>query len=261
MPWVSGLGEPLKLILTHDNADFDAVASMLAAYKLDPQALPVLPARVNRNVEHFLNLYGSALPFIPRDDLRRGATVEYVTVVDTQSFSTARGMRPNTPIHFIDHHPLTRELTENQQYTGETLGAATTLLVERIHACGISIEPLEATLLLLGIYEDTGSLLYGTTTARDIRCAAWLVEYGAKLDVVREFIQHPLTPEQRDLYEKLLESTETHMVNGHAVVLAKAKISQPVDEIATLAHKLRELYEPGAVFVLVQLGAWNHECG
>jgi tRNA nucleotidyltransferase (CCA-adding enzyme) len=253
MPWVSGLGEPLKLILTHDNADFDAVASMLAAYKLDPQALPVLPARVNRNVEHFLNLYGSALPFIPRDDLRRGATVEYVTVVDTQSFSTARGMRPNTPIHFIDHHPLTRELTENQQYTGETLGAATTLLVERIHACGISIEPLEATLLLLGIYEDTGSLLYGTTTARDIRCAAWLVEYGAKLDVVREFIQHPLTPEQRDLYEKLLESTETHMVNGHAVVLAKAKISQPVDEIATLAHKLRELYEPGAVFVLVQL--------
>jgi tRNA nucleotidyltransferase (CCA-adding enzyme) len=253
MPWVSRLTKPLKLILTHDNADFDAVASLFAVHRLDPEALAVLPCRVNQNVEHFLNLYGSALPFVPRDDLRRGATVEHVTVVDTQSFSTARGMRPDTPIHFIDHHPLARELTENQQFTGDTVGAVTTLLVERIHACGICIEPLEATLLLLGIYEDTGSLIYGTTTARDIRCAAWLVECGAKLDVVREFIQHPLSPEQRALYETLLENTETHLVNGHVVVLAKAKILQPVDEIATLAHKLRELYEPGAVFVLVQL--------
>jgi tRNA nucleotidyltransferase (CCA-adding enzyme) len=247
------LAEPQKLILTHDNADFDAISSMLAAYKLDPQAVPVLPARVNRNVEHFLNLYGSALPFVPRDELRRGGAVEFVTVVDTQSFSTARGMRPDTPIHFIDHHPLTRELTANQQFSGETVGAATTLLVEQIQVRGIPVEPLEATLLLLGIYEDTGSLIYGTTTARDIRCAAWLVECGAKLDVVREFMQHVLTPEQHDLYEKLLESIETFIVNGHAVVLAQATINKPVDEIATLAHKVRELYEPGAVFVLVQL--------
>lgn len=247
------MSEPLKLILTHDNADFDAVASMLAAYKLDPDALPVLPQRVNRNVEHFLNLYGGALPFVRREDLRRGAPVEHVSVVDTQSFSTARGMRPNTPVQFIDHHPLTRELTENQTFTGDPVGAATTLLVERIHARAIPIDPLEATMLLLGIYEDTGSLIYGTTTARDVRCAAWLMECGAKLDVVREFIQHPLTPEQRDLYDRLREKTETHIVNGHVVILASARTLQPVDEIATLAHKLRELYEPGAVFVLVQL--------
>ena len=37
--------------MTHDNADFDAVASMFAAYKLDPTAVPVLPKRVNRNVD------------------------------------------------------------------------------------------------------------------------------------------------------------------------------------------------------------------
>jgi len=118
MPWVKRLAEPLKLILTHDNADFDAISSMLAAYKLDPLALPVLPARVNRNVEHFLNLYGSALPFVPRDELRRGAAVESVTVVDTQSFSTARGMRPNTPIHFIDHHPLARNSPPTSSFPG-----------------------------------------------------------------------------------------------------------------------------------------------
>lgn len=243
----------MKLILTHDNADFDAVASLLAAHKLNPSAVPVLPQRLNRNVEHFLNLYAGAFPFIQRDELRRGGQIDHVTVVDTQSFSTARGMRPSTPIHFIDHHPLTRELTAEQSFSGDTVGAATTLLVEQLHTQRIPIEPLEATLLMLGIYEDTGSLVYGTTTARDVRCAAWLLERGADLDVVRDFLQHRLMPDQWALYERLVENAETHNVNGHAVVLACARTDHPVDEIATLAHKLRELYEPGAVFVLVQL--------
>ncbi len=66
----------MKLILTHDNADFDAVASLLAAHKLEPEAIPVLPRRINRNVEHFLNLYGSGLPFVHPKDLKKGITVE-----------------------------------------------------------------------------------------------------------------------------------------------------------------------------------------
>jgi len=243
----------VKLILTHDNADFDAVAAMLAAYKLDPSALPVLPMRVNRNVEQFLTLYAGALPFFPRDELKRGGPVERVTVVDTQGFATARGMRPTTPVHFIDHHPLQRALEENQTFAGDATGATTTLLVEQIQAQNLRLAPLEATLLLLGIYEDTGSLLYGTTTPRDVRCAAWLLEQGAELDVAREFLQHRLLPDQRALYEQLIEHAETHIVNGHAVLLATAVATQPVDEIATLAHKLRELYEPSAVFVLVGL--------
>lgn len=243
----------MKLILTHDNADFDALASLLAAHKLDPTAQPVLPQRLNRNVAHFLTLYTSALPFIRREELQRGNRVEHATVVDTQSFSTARGMRPETPVHFIDHHPLTRDLAAHQTFTGETVGACTTLLVEQIDARQIAIKPLEATLLLLGIYEDTGSLLYGTTTPRDARCAAYLLDCGADLDVVREFLQHRLSPEQRALYDDLCRNVETLTINGHTVVLAHAQVTHPVDEIATLAHKLRELYEPSAVFVLVQL--------
>ncbi|MBN2305318.1 MAG: CBS domain-containing protein [Anaerolineae bacterium] len=243
----------MKLVLTHDNADFDAVASLLAAHKLDPAATPVLPRRVNRNVEHFLTLYAAEMPFIRPHDLKRGGKVEQATVVDTQSFTTVRGMRPETPVQFIDHHPLSRDLTGSQQFSGDTVGAATTLLVEQLHARHISLNPLEATLLMLGIYEDTGSLSYGTTTARDIRCAAWLLERGANLDLVREFLQHRLVPEQRKLYDRLVEHAESHSINGQIVLLACAATKQPVDEIATLAHKLRELYEPAAVFVLVQL--------
>lgn len=243
----------MNLILTHDNADFDAVASLWAAHRLASGAVPVLPRRVNRNVERFLNLYADVFAFVQPDDLKRGQPVEHVTVVDTQGFSTVRGMHPDTPLLFIDHHPLTRELAAYQQFSGDLVGATTTLLVEQLHAQNTGLEPLEATLLMLGIYEDTGSLLYGTTTPRDIRCAAWLLELGVNLDAVRDFLQHPLVPEQRALYEALVEDAETHTVNGHAVVIACAQTRTPVDEIATLAHKLRELYDPSAIFVLVAL--------
>jgi tRNA nucleotidyltransferase (CCA-adding enzyme) len=40
----------VELILSHQNADFDAVASMLGAYKLYPQATPVLPSRLHAGV-------------------------------------------------------------------------------------------------------------------------------------------------------------------------------------------------------------------
>ncbi len=243
----------MKLILTHDNADFDAVAAQLAAYKLDPAAVPVLPPRLNYNVADFVNLYRNALPHVDVQDLSR-EPVDSVTVVDTQSVLTVKGMRPQTPAHIIDHHPPEGELPPHHTFFGDVVGATTTLLVEQIREQGIPLTPIEATLLLLGIYEDTGSLLYGTTTARDIAAAAWLAAQGGDLDVVRRFLQHPLNDEQRELYDLLLTRAQVRAIHGHPVVIASARVSQNIDQVATVAHKLRDLLEPGALFVLVQMG-------
>src|SRR5690606_38784089 len=43
----------MQVILTHERTDFDALASLLAASLLYPDALPVLPRRLNRNVSNF----------------------------------------------------------------------------------------------------------------------------------------------------------------------------------------------------------------
>ena len=48
----------MHLVLSHEQADFDAVASLLAARLLESEALAVLPRRLNRNVKAFLDLYG-----------------------------------------------------------------------------------------------------------------------------------------------------------------------------------------------------------
>lgn len=242
----------MELILTHENADFDAVAAQLAAHKLNPAARPVLPRRMNRNVRYFLALYWDELPFVRAEDLPR----EHVTralLVDTQSAITVKGMDAQTVVQIVDHHPLGRELPRGWSYSGEEVGATTTLFVERIQAAGLHLTPVEATLLLLGIYEDTGSLSYLTTTTRDMRCAAWLLEHGANLAVVNEFLHHPLSEEQRRLYDRLVESAETHQIAGQSVLIACAEANGFVEEVSTLAHKLRDLFDPAALFVLVQL--------
>jgi len=244
----------VRLILTHENADFDAVAAQLAAHKLDPAALPVLPRRLNSNVRDFWTLYRSALPHVQVDELPRG-TVQAVTVVDTQNVITLKGMRAQTPARIIDHHPPRDPLPSHHIFSGEPLGATTTLLVEQIRAADLSLAPLEATLLALGIYEDTGSLLYGTTTARDIAAAAWLVEQGADLDVVRRFLQQPLNEGQQRLYDLLLADLVVREIHGHSVVIAAARLDGNVDQVATVAHKLRDTLDPSALFVLVQMGA------
>ena len=242
----------LPVILTHENADFDAIASLLAAWKIYPDATPVLPRRVNRNGRTFLALYGGELPMVRPEDLPR-ASVERAILVDTQSLTTVKGMQPDVSVLIIDHHPLARELPENWTYRGEELGATTTMLVEQIAAAGQAVSPLEATLMLLGIYEDTGSLSYLSTTARDAHAVGWLLERGANLSVANEYLHHPLGPQQQQLYHQLRDSVETLTVHGYAVVVATAKAESFDEEISTLAHKLRDMLEPSALLVLVAL--------
>ncbi len=246
----------MQIILTHENADFDAVASLLGAHKLYPGAKPVLPHRVNRNVQAFLSLYRPELPFVDSAALPRGDHVRRVILVDTQSLTSVRGMgREIQQVEVIDHHARREDLPPHWSFRGELLGATVTLLVEALSARLIPVNRVEATLMLAGIYEDTGSLTYASTTTRDLRAAAWLLDHDASLEIVNDFLHHPLSDAQRALYDALLEHSETHQLEGHNVVISWAEAESGLDEeISTLAHKLRDLMEPSALFILVGLG-------
>lgn len=246
---------PYAIILTHEHADFDALASLLAAARLYPHAIPVLPHQCNRNLDAFLAVYRDVLPFQRSEDLPR-RRVEHVILVDTQTVQHVRGMGPAPTATglIIDHHPLMRDLPPGWSFIGEEVGATTTLLVEQLAAQHIALNVTEATLLLLGIYEDTGGLYYETTTARDLRAAAWLLEQGANQRIVHRFLHHPLTEEQRNLYQQLADNILAYQFQGHSVIIAHARVDETIEEISTLAHKLHDLYEPDAIFMLVQMG-------
>jgi tRNA nucleotidyltransferase (CCA-adding enzyme) len=242
----------MHLIVTHEQSDFDAIASLVGACLLDPQALAVMPRRINRNVRAYLTLYGDDLPLVAFSDLPR-RRIARLTLVDTQSMPSLKGLGRNTQVHVVDHHPLDRELDPAWTVHVEEVGATATLIVEAMQEAQTELDVVSATLLLLGIYEDTGSLSYGGTTPRDVRACAWLLERGASIAVVADFLDHPLSTDQQDLYERLLEAVEAHEFHGMSVVIASAKAEGMADEISTLAHKLRDVFDPVGLFVLVAL--------
>jgi len=240
----------MKIILTHEQADFDAVASMLGAYLLDEESVPVLPRRLNRNVRAFLTLYGLEFPFIEPLDLPK-KKITSVTLVDTQSLVTVRGMDENTKIYVIDHHDLRSELPEYWQVNTEEIGANTTLMVEALQKRGRHLSVTQATLMLIGIYEDTGKLTYSRTTPRDVRAAGYLLEQGASLQIMQDYINHPLSDTQQKIYDRLRRDINTYSIHGNSIMIGLTDARHTDEELSTIAHKLRDLLDPDAIILLV----------
>lgn len=241
----------MRIILTHEQADFDALASLLGAHLVDETSIPVLPRRMNRNVRAFLTLYGTELPFVDPRDLP-SEPIEMVTLVDTQSIISVKGMSPETQVRVIDHHTVREDLPSEWTITTEEIGATTTLLVEALQDQNGFIGTIQATLLLLGIYEDTGSLTYTRTTSRDLNAAAYLLERGACLDIAADFLNHPLSLEQQALYDHLRQNSETHYIHGQTILIACGDAEEMEEELSTLAHKMRDLLDPDALFILIK---------
>jgi tRNA nucleotidyltransferase (CCA-adding enzyme) len=239
----------MDIILTHEQTDFDGIASLLGAYLLDESRIPVLPRRMNRNVKAFLTLYGVELPFVDPRDLS-GDPIDTVCLVDTQSLISVKGMSSDTMVSVVDHHDLRLDIPEDWDVTIKETGANTTIFVETIQSRDFHLTPIQATLLLLGIYEDTGSLTYTRTTPEDIFAAGYLLEQAASLAIVADYLNHPLSLEQQEIYEALQEDAESTMIHGHSVVIARADARETDAELSTLAHKLRDLLDPDAIFLL-----------
>ncbi|HNB51052.1 MAG TPA: CBS domain-containing protein [Anaerolineales bacterium] len=218
---------------------------------LDPEARPVLPQRLNRNVRAFLTIYGPQLPFVERDDLVK-TPIESITLVDTQSLISLRGMTPQTRVQVVDHHAA-RSVPAEWRVTIEPTGANTTLLVETLREQTRTLTPLQATLLLMGIYEDTGSLTYTRTTPRDLHAAAYLLEQGASLDIAKDYLNHPLSLAQQTLYEYLRDTAETLLIHGHTLLLGTGDAREMDEELSTIAHKLRDLLEPDGLILLIAI--------
>ena len=73
----------VDLIVSHTNADFDALASMVAASLLYPGALMSLPAGADRNVREFLALHGDLITLVPPQDVPLDRVARLI-VVETQ---------------------------------------------------------------------------------------------------------------------------------------------------------------------------------
>lgn len=247
----------MDIITTHLNADFDALASTIAAKKYYPDALIIFPGAQEKSVHDFLAT-SYKLPDIKKlkdIDLQK---ISRLILVDAKSpdrvgrFSEILG-RKGLIVHIYDHHPHTENDIRGQEEIINNVGATTTIFVEMMKKDGIEITPADATVFMLGIYEETGSLIFPSTTVRDLSAAAYLLKKGANLNIVSSFITRELEPEEIDLLNELIHSAKEYVIHDIRIKIAKAARETYMRDIAALAHKMRDIEDVDAIFILVMM--------
>ncbi|MGD8753721.1 MAG: CBS domain-containing protein, partial [Anaerolineales bacterium] len=104
-------------------------------------------------------------------------------------------------------------------------------------------------------YEDTGSLTYTRTTSKDVRAAAFLIDQGASLSLATDFLNHPLSLDQQKIYDQLRQNLINREIHGHHIIIAPGDAREMNEELSTIAHKLRDLLDPDALFLIITVGA------
>ena len=248
----------MDVITTHINADFDSLASMLAAKKLYPGAVLVFPGSQERSLRDFFihsTLYSFEVERIKNIDLQE---VRRIILVDTRQISRIGKFseilsKPDLEIHIYDHHsPSSEDLHGSLEVVSE-VGATVTLLLDILEKRGIEITADEATVMMLGIYEDTGNLTFSSTKEEDFKAAGYLVRKGANLSILSNVITKELTAEQIFLLNDLIQSAARYSVHGIDVVVAEASVDRYVGDIAVLVHKLKDMENLDVLFVLVRM--------
>ena len=244
------------VITTHLNADFDCLASMAAAHKLYPDAIILFPGSQEQSVRNYLEKTDIQLPIrkLKHFDFSQ---IKKLVVVDTTSKSRLGPLAklcddPKVEVEVFDHHPSSSADIKFDKAVIEPRGANSTLMLEILLEKDIPISPDEATLLMLGIYEDTGSLTFTSTVKEDFKAAEKLLGLGANLTVVSEFLQKNLNREQVALLNDLLDRLEYQTINGVEVVIAVGSTPRYVGDISMVAHAIKDAENLGAIFLLVE---------
>lgn len=245
----------MDVIVSHVNADSDSLGALVGASLLYPDSAAVLTGGESPGVREFLALHREAL------DLREASevdpeTITRVVVVDTPSRRRLGRAAdwldlPGVEVHLYDHHldtdPSVRAVLERR----EAWGSASTIVAHELRVREIPLTPIQATTMLLGIYEDTGRLTFASTRPEDLEAAAWLMRQGADLGVVERFTHRTLTPEQRTLLQQVLDALEIHEVAGAEIAVACAPPGPYVEDSAVVASVLLESGEADGAFLLL----------
>jgi len=247
----------VDIIVTHENADFDGLACLVAARKLYPGSVAVCPSVLDRSVREYVLLHNTEL------GLADGSTIDLEDVSRLVAVDTSEPSRlgrfadlakdSQAELITLDHH-AGRASTEagHEVAVASTDGALITTLIGLLAERRLEIGSAEATLFALGIHQDTSSLTYEGTTARDVEALAYCHRRGADIGVVERYTRVPLRSDERDVLRRLLSACETLNVRGVPVLLAVARCEACPDGSAHVADRLMDLTEARALVCLLE---------
>ncbi len=256
----------MKVITSHMNADFDSLSSMLAAKKLYPDATLVFPGSQEKTLRDFLihsTLYLFDIEKMTKIDYN---AVDMLILVDTRQKTRIGDLAKilgngKVKVHIYDHHPASEDDIKGDVEVIKTIGATVSILVPMIRERNIPITPEEATIIMLGIYEETGSFQFSSTTIADFESASYLLSQGANVNLVSDMLVRELTPEQVFLLNDIIKNVVVYNINGVDIVITEASTEEYVGDLAVIVHKLRDMENMNALFAIFRMEDRVHIIG
>jgi len=248
----------MEIITSHNNADFDSLSSMVAAKKLYPEAIFAFPGSQEKTLREFL-IHSTLYIFdIARmKDINYGA-IDTLILVDTRQksrigeFAQAVDLK-KAKIHIYDHHPASDDDIKGDIEYIKNIGATVSMLVSMIKEQDIDISPEEATVMMLGIYEETGSFQFPSTTVEDFAAASFLLSKGANVNIVSDMLVKELTPEQVFLLNDLINNASVYNINGIDIVITEVSTEDYVGDLAVIVHKFRDMENINVIFAVFRM--------
>jgi tRNA nucleotidyltransferase (CCA-adding enzyme) len=250
-------GDDMQIATTHKSTDFDGLASLVAATLLYPDAVPVLPKAHNPNIKAFLSIHKDLFNLKSVEEIKL-EEVSSLVVVDTNQWERLDRMddlKKNEELEVIvwDHHENDGNLPAAWKCQ-ELIGANITLMIREIRKRSIPLTPIQATLFLCGLYEDTGSLTFPSTTAEDAHAAAFLLECNADLVILRTLLQPAYGQKQKEILFEMLKNAERSLINNWKTSINITTIDGHVNNLSLVVHMYRDILNVDVAF-----GIFVHE--
>ena len=244
----------MEIAVTHKGADFDALSSIVAATLVYPGAVALCPNTLQPNVQRFISLHKTAFN-LTRDLAVQPEAVGRLIVCDCNQWrqleqATLLQQCAHAKIDLWDHHLREGDIVSTWSCV-ESIGATVTLFLRVIQERKIAVSPQEATLFLLGLYEDTGQLSFDRTTPEDVRSAAFLLEQGGDLGLVVDFLHVAYSEEQKQVLYRLMRGARQYQINGRRVGIGIVRIEQYV-KLAAVVQLYARIIDADAVFVVFE---------
>lgn len=237
----------MQVVLMQEGSDLDALSSAYGLTILYPNVKIVFPNSLSSSALKAIEIFKHLLEgkIILKNQLE-WKKVKKVYLTDSQ----------NIPKNFdgkivvYDHHKKVIEKGKNILLNIENTGSVTTIIVEILRKRRKKLNQDKATLLSLGIYEDTGSFKYSSTTERDIKALEFLMEYSIDFEKVRKILEEKFDIEDVNVMLELTKNFQKMMFDGLNVGIThyNGKYSK---DISRILKYIQDLESCDAYFAVI----------
>ena len=245
----------MQVIFISEGADLDALSTAFGITLINPEAKILLPDAVSSSFRLAVKRFENKLKdkMIKINDLKK---INVLYLADTNNYKAALKklsdfIDENTKVIIYDHHPIRSKLPKNIEKHIKKTGSASTIVVYQLKRNKIQLSSDDATILILGIYEDTGNFTYNTTTEKDLRAAAYLIEKGADLETVKNIIEERIDQQQISIIHQLVENLQYFFLKNKKIIFSFAYSDRYIPDISGFLHMIKPLQEADAFFVMI----------